>query len=84
MEKTNSKSGVLTGLRTVTEALRLEDFPMDVEAINYAVGDIEVENGHGGSVPVRQLTDHFIETEYQSAEDVIKQIHTLLHKRHAA
>ena len=39
------------GLRAVAEALRSEDFPMDRQGIDYAVGNIEVENGRGGSYP---------------------------------
>jgi hypothetical protein len=65
---------VMRGLRAVAEALRAEDFPMDRHAIDYSVGDIEVEDGHGGFLPVRQLTDQFGNKEFHSAEEVVRAI----------
>lgn len=75
----------IRGMRAVVEALRNEDFPMDLEGVNYSVGDIEVEDGKGGYVPVRQLTDMLPQStaghpgvEFRSAEEVIRALRGLL------
>src|SRR5258705_3981332 len=47
----------MVGIRTVAEALRGEDFPMDRQALAYAVGDIGVEDSRGALVPVRIVLD---------------------------
>jgi hypothetical protein len=61
----------LQGLKTVKEALRLEDFPMTKMDIDYAVGDIDIENGKGGFIPVQELTELFDTDEFDSPEEVI-------------
>ena len=40
--------------------------------IDYCVGDVEVEDGHGGYAPVRNLTDRFGDKLFGNAEEVIK------------
>ena len=69
----------LHGMRTVREALRLEDFPMTRSEIDYAVGDIEVENGFERPIPVRLLTDHFQVDIFDSTERVIEALRAALH-----
>ncbi len=74
----SSAPDVLRGMRTVVEALRQEEFPMDNEAINYCVGSIEVENGEGGYIPVRDVTDRIPKKEYRSAEEVVRALHNVI------
>jgi hypothetical protein len=61
-------------MRLVAEALRLEDFPMDRHGIDYSVGDLEVEDGKGEFIPVRDLTQNFGEREFRSAEEIVNAI----------
>jgi hypothetical protein len=61
----------MQGLKTVKEALRLEDFPMSREEIDYAVGDIDIEDRHGGFIPVYQLTEYFQKTQFETPEEII-------------
>ncbi len=67
-------TGILRGIKTLEEALRLEDFPMTKADIDYSFGDIEVEDGRGGYIPVRQLTERFRRNEFSSPEEVLKAI----------
>lgn len=60
------------GFDVVEEALKQESYPMDDHEINYAVGDIEVEDGHGGFIPVRRLTDSISGKRFDSAEAVVE------------
>ena len=68
----------LKGWRIVVEALRLEDFPMSKTDVDYAVGDVEVEDGRGGIIPIRDLTDLVKKYEFSSAEDVTRTLHDAL------
>jgi hypothetical protein len=61
----------LQGLKTIREALGLEDFPMSKEEVDYAVGDVDVEDGKGGFIPVYQLTERFKQNLFDTPEDVI-------------
>jgi hypothetical protein len=82
-----SGKGPLRGFRAVAEALRLEDYPLDKEGIDYAVGDIEVENGANSWVPVRDLTDRVRREGFNSPEEIIRALHEALESRrkpHAA
>ena len=45
--------------------------PLDVPNINYAVGDIEVEDGQGSYIPVRDLTDFLMQETYDDPEPLI-------------
>jgi len=63
---------IMQGWKTVAEALRVEDYPMDRHSIDYAVGDIEVPNASGDLVPVRILTDRLEQDEFRSAEEAIR------------
>jgi hypothetical protein len=62
-------------MAAVAQALREEDFPMDKQGINYAVGDIEVEDGQGGYVLIRRLTDFMGEKDFASAEEIVRALH---------
>jgi hypothetical protein len=64
----------LSGIEAVAEALRAEDFPMDKHALAYAVGDIDVEDGHGGSVPVRNVLDAITQDDFASADLAVRAI----------
>ena len=81
-----SGKGPLRGFRAVAEALRLEDYPIDKVGINYAVGDIDVEDGQGGWTPVRALTDRMKRDRFSTAEEVIRALHEAIsgHKPQAA
>ncbi len=64
----------LRGIAAVEDALRAEDFPMDKQALAYSVGDIDVEDGRGGFVPVRVVLDAIRQDEFASAEAVVRAI----------
>jgi hypothetical protein len=74
----------MRGIQVVIDALRAESYPMELEEVNYNVGDIEVEDGHGGWVPVRQLTERFIRNRFYSAEEVVREIRQCLKQDKAA
>jgi hypothetical protein len=64
----------LRGTQALVEAVRSEaweEFPMDHEAIDYSFGDIELDDGKGGYVPVRDLTDHLSSDRYGSADELL-------------
>lgn len=82
MRDTDSRA--MRGMQTVAEALRGEDYPLDLEEINYSVGDIEVENGRGGWVAVRDLTEQFKREQFNSAEDVMREIRRSIQDSKAA
>jgi hypothetical protein len=65
----------LRGIDAVAEALRGEDFPTDKQDLYYAVGDAEVEDGHGGWIVVRDVLDRVTRDEFASAEDALREIH---------
>lgn len=62
------------GIQAVADALVYESYPMDRHEVDYAVGDIAVEDGKGGFTPVRDLTDRFEKDRFDSAEEVIEAI----------
>lgn len=80
----------IRGMKEVRDALQGEDFPMDLEGVNYSVGDIEVEDGKGSYIPVRQLTDLLSPSatqgvtgaplEFDSADQVIRALSTVLRR----
>lgn len=63
---------VLRGLNVVEEALRMEDFPMTTDAVNYAVGDVEIDDGKGHFVPVRDLLDKVDKNSFENADEVVQ------------
>ncbi len=71
----------MRGMRAVAEALRLEDFPEERMDIDYAVGDIEVEDGKGGYVPVRELTEDLRGRTFRSAEEVVRALQQVIAER---
>jgi 4a-hydroxytetrahydrobiopterin dehydratase len=52
-------------------ALRAESYPLDHSNIDYAVGDMEVEDGYGTYVPVRELTGFLMQESYENSESLI-------------
>ena len=76
-----NRIGPPRGMRYVVEALRLEDFPMGRHEIDYSVGDVEIEDGNGGFVPIRELTDKLGDRMFRSAEEVIKALREERHPR---
>jgi len=61
----------MQGIKTVREALKLEDFPMSKSDVDYCVGDIDIEDGHGGFIPVYQLTERFKSDLFDSPDEII-------------
>jgi 4a-hydroxytetrahydrobiopterin dehydratase len=55
----------------VIRALRAESYPLDVANVDYAVGDMEVEDGSGSYIPVRDLTDFLMQDTYDDSETLI-------------
>ncbi len=68
----------MRGIDTVAEALGAEDFPMNKQDVAYSVGDIEVEDSRGRSVPVRIVLDAIDQEEFATAEGVIHAIRAAL------
>jgi hypothetical protein len=71
----------MRGIKTVFEALMEEDFPMDRAGINYCVGDIEIEDGKGGFIPVHKLTDRFptgTKETFESPHEAIRALRSAL------
>lgn len=66
------------GMHFVQEALRLEDFPIDIEGINYAVGDLDVFRPGGEHCAVRRLTDRLPQQSYASADEVVGALRKIL------
>ena len=64
----------LEGLGDVEAALRAEDFPMDKRALAYSVGEIEVRDARGRSVPVRRVLDVIPAERFASAQDAVAAI----------
>jgi hypothetical protein len=75
-----STDDALVGIEAVADALRAEDFPMDKEGLAYSVGDIDVEDGRGGTIPVRVLLDRIEQDEFGSADIAIAAIRRAAHK----
>jgi hypothetical protein len=62
----------MRGLSLVEDALSAEDFPMSRTDIDYSVGDIEIEDGRGGYIPIRQLTENMRREAFKSPDDVLR------------
>ena len=63
------------GIKLLIEAVRAEpsdEFPMDRSAIDYNFGDIELEDGKGGFIPVRDLSDHLKGEEFETGDEVLQ------------
>jgi len=69
-----SNEDELRGIAAVADALRAEDFPMDKQGLAYSVGDIDVEDGRGGFVPVRVVLDAIAREEFPSADAAVRAI----------
>lgn len=62
------------GIDGVEAALRAEDFPMDKEALAYAVGEIEISDPSGATVPVRNVLDRIAVESFASVEEAVSAI----------
>src|SRR5581483_5171396 len=73
----------LRGLLAVYDALDLEDFPMQRVDVDYAVGDIDLDDEVGGTVAVHELTDSFSDKiEFRNPEEVIRALRGAVAARH--
>lgn len=64
----------LAGIEDVRAALRAEDFPMDKQALAYSVGEIEVRDHAGRSVPVRRVLDVLREESFANPDEAVRAI----------
>jgi hypothetical protein len=64
----------LEGLGDVEAALRAEDFPMDKGALAYSVGEIEVRDARGRSVPVRRVLDVIPNERFATVQEAVEAI----------
>ncbi len=83
-EATEEPTRPMRGFESLAEAVRSEpddEFPMDRSGIDYGFGDIEVEDGKGGYLPVRDLTDTLPRDSYDDAESVLKALREALDRR---
>jgi hypothetical protein len=58
------------GLEAVLAALQQETFPMEKDALYYAVGDLALTDGTGRIVSVREVLDRVDRGRFLSVEDV--------------
>jgi hypothetical protein len=83
-KSTSEKSpNEVKGFKSVEEALRYESFPAAKSELYYSIGDIEVEDGHGGFVPARDLLDRVGTANFTAAEDVLSEMKAAVHSRAA-
>lgn len=74
-ETGEDQTGVaMQGIDTVAQALRFEDFPTDKQNLYYSIGDIEIENGVGAMVPVRDVLELVPEERFTTARDALQAI----------
>lgn len=64
----------LSGIQDVLAALRAEDFPMDKHALAYSVGEIEIRDDAGRSVPVRRVLDVMRDESFANADEAVRAI----------
>jgi hypothetical protein len=72
MKKNESRH--LPGFEYLVDAVRAEpmdEFPMDRSAVDYSFGDIEIEDGHGGKVAVRDLSEHLKNEEFETPDELL-------------
>lgn len=72
------KNQRLMSMQAVAEALRSEEFPMDIKSISYIIGDYSLQNVRGEEIRVSELITQLEDKEYRSVEDVMKAIHNSL------
>jgi len=72
---------ILHSIKRVLAALEDEEFPMDTHAIDYAVGDSEIEDGKGGLIPVRKLTERMGQRSFANPEEVIQALVEATHHK---
>lgn len=65
---------IMSGLELIRDALRVEDFPMTTEDLDYAIGDVEVSDSHGKWMPVRRVLDVVPTHKFHSVQEVIDAI----------
>lgn len=71
---TRHNGRVFVGIELISEALRVEDFPMTREDLDYAVGDVEVEDTQGRFIAVRRVLDAVPQREFSTADEVVESI----------
>lgn len=71
---------VIRGMQAVHDALKLEEYPATKQDINYAVGDIEVEDAKGGYLPVRMVLDNVGQSNFTNAEEVVSALQKAIQK----
>lgn len=64
----------LEGIADVAAALAGEDFPMDKQALAYSVGEIEIRDRRGRSVPVRRVLDVIALQHFASPDEAVRAI----------
>ncbi|MEW6270554.1 MAG: hypothetical protein AB1689_14800 [Thermodesulfobacteriota bacterium] len=64
----------LEGIDDVEEALRGEDFPMDKQGLAYSVGEIEIRDSTGRTIPVRAVLDVVSQERFASVEEAVSAI----------
>ena len=69
---------VIKGIDIVAQALDAEDFPMTIEEIDYAVGDIQVEDHDGKTFPIRDVMDKIDQKRFDSADEAVAAIERVL------
>jgi hypothetical protein len=75
---------ILRGIKAVSAALELEDFPATKQDLYYSVGDIEIEDLNGRYLPVRKVLDQVSQNEFATVEDAIEALKKQLSVRSAA
>lgn len=64
----------LAGIQDVLAALRAEDFPMDKRALAYSVGEIEIRDHAGRSIPVRRVLDVMRDESFANPDEAARAI----------
>jgi len=65
------------GMARLIRALRAEHYPLDHSGIDYSVGDVEIEDGSGAYVPVRDLTTYLVQETYEDSEALISDLQNI-------
>ncbi len=65
----------IRGWEALADAVRsetLDEYPMDRHGVDYSFGDIELEDGRGGYVPVRDLTDRIEQNRFNDPAELLR------------
>ena len=66
------------GFEALVDALAAEDFPMDKQGLAYSVGDLEIEDGRGGFVPIRIVLEGLDRDVFPSCDAAVRAIRAAL------